>query len=129
MMALGIPMYVCATASIPIAAALIDKGVSPGAALVFLVSGPATNAAAITTIWRVLGPRTVFLYLATIASTALLSGFLLDLFFTATKTPAAHLHLHHAMLAPWIGTASAIALLAILGYATIASAVKARKKE
>ena len=45
MMALGIPMYVCATASVPIAWALIHQGVSPGAAFAFLVTGPATNAA------------------------------------------------------------------------------------
>ena len=57
MMLLGLPLYVCATASVPIAAALIAKGVSPGAALVFLMTGPATNAAAIATVWRVLGRR------------------------------------------------------------------------
>jgi len=55
MLLLSIPMYVCATGSVPVAAALIAAGFSPGAALVFLVAGPATNAAAITTIWKILG--------------------------------------------------------------------------
>ena len=54
-MAIGIPLYVCATASTPIALGLIHAGLSPGAALVFLISGPATNTAALTTLWKVLG--------------------------------------------------------------------------
>ncbi len=70
MMALGIPVYVCASASVPIAAGLIHLGASPGAALAFLIAGPATNAATITTVWKLLGPRTVFLYLLTIAVSA-----------------------------------------------------------
>jgi len=48
------PLYVCATASTPIAAALILKGLSPGAALVFLLAGPATNVATMTVIWKYL---------------------------------------------------------------------------
>jgi len=81
MMALGIPMYVCASASVPIAAALILKGVSPGAALVFLMTGPATNAATVATVWKVMGRRTAFIYLMSIAGTALASGFILDYIF------------------------------------------------
>ncbi len=79
MMFLGIPVYVCATASIPIAAALILKGLTPGAALVFLMTGPATNAASFITIWKALGTRTAITYLATVAGCALLGGILLDL--------------------------------------------------
>ena len=77
-MALGIPIYVCATASVPVAAALILKGVSPGAAMVFLMTGPATNAAAITTIWRTMGRRTAVLYLIATAVSALGAGIVLD---------------------------------------------------
>ena len=61
LMLLGIPVYVCATASVPVAAALIVAGVSPGAALAFLMTGPATNAAAITTVWRIMGKRTAII--------------------------------------------------------------------
>ena len=70
MMLLGVPVYVCATASVPIAAALIAKGVSPGAALAFLMTGPATNAATIVTVWKVMGVRTGIAYLVTIMGTA-----------------------------------------------------------
>jgi len=78
MMILGIPVYVCATASVPVAAALILKGISPGAALVFLITGPATNAAALSTIWKIMGRRTALIYLGIVASFALLSGVLAD---------------------------------------------------
>ena len=78
MMVLGIPVYVCATASVPVAAALILKGVSPGAALVFLMTGPATNLAAIATIWRVMGVRTAAVYLVTVAVSAIGAGLVLD---------------------------------------------------
>ena len=78
MMFLGIPVYVCATASVPVAATLISIGLTPGAALVFLMTGPATNAASFVTIWKVLGKVTAVTYLATVAGCAILSGILLD---------------------------------------------------
>ncbi len=113
LMLVGIPVYVCATASVPIAAALIAKGISPGAALVFLITGPATNAAAITTIWRVLGKRTAFTYLGTIAVMALASGLLLDqIVGSSVRTHVAH-HTH-SMLPSWFGVASALLLIAVL---------------
>ncbi|MFQ6034448.1 MAG: SO_0444 family Cu/Zn efflux transporter [Sedimentisphaerales bacterium] len=78
MMFLGIPVYVCATASVPVSAALILKGLTPGAAFVFLMTGPATNAASFVTIWKTLGRRTAITYLLTVAGCALLGGVLLD---------------------------------------------------
>jgi uncharacterized membrane protein YraQ (UPF0718 family) len=78
MLAAGIPTYICATASTPIAAALILKGVSPGAALVFLLAGPATNVASLTVLTRVLGKRGVLLYLGSIATFAVLLGLATD---------------------------------------------------
>lgn len=78
MLFLGIPVYVCATASVPVAAALIAKGVTPGAALVFLMTGAATNAATITTAWKMLGKRSAILYLGSVMLTALISGLVLD---------------------------------------------------
>lgn len=77
----AIPSYVCATASVPIAAAMIAKGFSPGAAIVFLIAGPATNAATIATVWKVLGKRTAVVYLATVAACAMAGGALLDWWF------------------------------------------------
>lgn len=77
-MAAGIPMYVCATASTPIAAALILKGLNPGAALVFLLLGPATNIASISMVYGLLGKRSLLIYLSSMTVCALLLGFLAD---------------------------------------------------
>lgn len=74
MMVVGIPLYVCATASLPLAIGFMHMGASPGAALVFLIAGPATNAATLTTIYRLLGGRSLFLYLMTIVVSSLLAG-------------------------------------------------------
>ena len=68
------PLYVCATGAIPIAAALVAKGMSPGAALIFLAVGPATNTANLAFLWGTLGRRTLFIYLAVIVTSALLAG-------------------------------------------------------
>lgn len=96
MMVFAIPLYVCATASIPIAVSLLLKGLSPGAAFVFLVAGPATNAATITLITRALGRKVVIIYLAVIAIFALLGGFALNyvfhLFGRTTADLSHHLH-------------------------------------
>ena len=78
MLALGIPLYICATASTPIAAALILKGVSPGAALVFLLAGPATNVTSLTVLFGILGKKATLIYLSTIAVIAVAFGLLLD---------------------------------------------------
>lgn len=112
MMALGIPVYVCATASVPIAAALIVKGVSPGAALVFLMTGPATNAATITTVWRIMGKRVAVIYIGTVAVSAIAAGLLLDYIFTATQVPAFS---GMPMMIPGVvKTAGAVFLLVVL---------------
>jgi len=124
MMLFGIPVYVCATASIPVAAALIMKGLTPGAALVFLVTGPATNAASFTTIWKVLGARTAIIYLITVAVSALAAGLLLDALFPGLGA-SVRTHLHQ--MAPSIfGHISAVVLLGVLGFATF---YKPKRKE
>jgi uncharacterized membrane protein YraQ (UPF0718 family) len=78
MLVFGIPLYICATASTPIAAALILKGVSPGAALVFLLAGPATNVTSLTVLLGILGKRATAIYLVTIATSAVLFGLAVD---------------------------------------------------
>lgn len=83
LLVLGVGMYICASASTPIAAALVAKGVSPGAALVFLLTGPATNAATLVLLTRHFGPRFVRIYLGSIAGTALACGLALDAFLGA----------------------------------------------
>jgi uncharacterized membrane protein YraQ (UPF0718 family) len=78
MLVAGIPLYICATASTPIAAALILKGVSPGAALVFLLVGPATNITSLTVIVKILGKRATVLYLSSLAVCGVVFGLLVD---------------------------------------------------
>ncbi len=78
MILVGIPMYICSTASIPIALALIAKGISPGAAYVFLVAGPATNAASLAVILKILGKKQTAIYLLTIVVGSLAFGLLVD---------------------------------------------------
>lgn len=84
LMLLAIPMYVCASASTPIAAALIAKGVSPGAALVFLLAGPATNTATVTLLARHFGSRFLRVYLGSVLGVAVLCGLGLDALVAAT---------------------------------------------
>jgi len=81
MLLLGLPLYVCATGSIPIAAALMAKGFSPGSALVFLIAGPATNTITLAFVRSKLGKHAFYAYLAGIAGVALGTGWLFDAFF------------------------------------------------
>jgi len=126
-MAVGVPLYVCATASTPIALSLIHAGLSPGAALVFLISGPATNAATVTTLWRVLGKRSVVIFLLTVAVGALATGFAVnaivasDLVGPTGMVPElvadAASHEHHdesGAFGDWFGRACAVMLILLL---------------
>ena len=81
MLLVGIPLYMCASASTPIAAALVLKGLSPGAALVFLLAGPATNAATLTIVARFWGRIATLVYLAVISVCSLLLGWLTNEFY------------------------------------------------
>lgn len=83
MLVIGIPLYTCASASTPIAAALVLKGLTPGAALVFLLAGPATFVGSLAILRRFLGQRVTAVYLAVIAIMALLLGVLLDVLYQA----------------------------------------------
>lgn len=74
----SVPMYLCATGSIPIAVALMLKGLSPGAALVLLMAGPATNIAAILVVRKVLGSKALAIYLCSIIAGAVGFGLIID---------------------------------------------------
>ena len=78
MIVLGLPLYLCASASTPVAAALMVKGLSPGAALVFLLVGPATNLATMAVVGRLLGRRLLGVYLGAIILVSLMAGLLVD---------------------------------------------------
>jgi hypothetical protein len=114
-MLLGVPIYVCATASVPVAAALLLKGVTPGAVLVFLMTGPATNAAGLAAIWRALGSRTAIVYLATVAGCAMLSGILLDLMVRGVHVDI--VTKPHWMLPPIVQYLCVVVLFVVLAFA------------
>jgi hypothetical protein len=81
MLVVGIPLYICATASTPVAAALIMKGVSPGAALVFLLVGPATNVTSLSVLTGMLGKKSTLMYLTILSTCAVLFGLGVDAFY------------------------------------------------
>ena len=78
MVGIGIPIYICSISSIPLAVGLIVTGISPGAAFVFLVAGPATNIASLTVFIKTLGKKPVFIYLITVVITAILTGIFIN---------------------------------------------------
>jgi uncharacterized membrane protein YraQ (UPF0718 family)/copper chaperone CopZ len=128
MMAAGVPVYVCATASVPIAAGFMHLGASPGAALAFLIAGPATNAATFTTVWKVLGRRTAVLYLTTVAISAIACGLVLDWLMpdaSAIISPAGE-HSHGGEAGAWYSHAAAVVLLSVLIFSYWASGRRGR---
>ena len=93
--AIAVPMYVCATASLPIAAALMLSGVSPGAAFVFLSAGPATNTVTIGVVKNMLGTISLYIYLGTIIVGSIIFGLGLDYIFDVNSIDATSLiHIH-----------------------------------
>jgi len=114
MLAVGIPLYICATASTPIAAALILKGVSPGAALVFLLAGPATNIASLTVLVGVLGKRATAIYLTAIAVSAVFFGLIVDQIYAAMGVSARAMIGQASEIIPsWAGLAGTLIILVI----------------
>ena len=126
---IGIPIYVCATASVPVAISLIAAGFSPGAAFVFLMSGPATNAASISTLWKVLGKKSTVIYICSISISSLVFGLLLDLTFGGQVK--AHVDsltgaMGHEHSAGVLSEVLGLALLAISAYALLSGMMPKR---
>lgn len=123
-LAASIPLYVCATASVPIAAALLLKGISPGAAIVFLMAGPATNIATFTVLWNTIGKKTTLVYLGSIIGGALIFGLLIDYalpeslynYFIPLNTITES---QHHILPHWLMLASAVVLVYLIIQAEI----------
>jgi uncharacterized membrane protein YraQ (UPF0718 family)/copper chaperone CopZ len=114
-LAVSLPLYVCSTASVPIAAALVAGGMPPGAALVFLMAGPATNVATIGAIYRALGRRPLVIYLVTIIAGSLGAAFVFDSLLPTAATAAVHLHAEDT----WWAIASSVVLIALLAWFAI----------
>ena len=115
MLVVGIPMYVCATASTPIAAGLLLAGVSPGTAMVFLMAGPATNISTLGVIGKELGRRPLIAYLTGVGVIALVTGFVVDFliekFSIDVQGQIAH---NHDMVSPIIAWAALLLLIAVV---------------
>ena len=134
MIAASVPLYICATGSIPIAAVLLMKGLAPGAALVLLMAGPATNIATMAVIGNTLGKRSLWVYLGTIIGGALFFGILVNEllpreWFTGAMPIIAHSHDHPTGWFLW--SSSAILVLLIMnGYLMkLISAQKERRND
>jgi len=113
--AIAVPMYVCATASLPIAAALMLSGVSAGAAFVFLSAGPATNTVTIGVVKKMLGTKSVYIYLGTIIAGSIFFGLGLDYIFSIKDiNPASLVHIEEE--AEIIDIISSIILWGFVGY-------------
>ena len=114
MLTFGIPLYICATASTPIAAAFIMKGVSPGTALVFLLVGPATNITSLSVLFGLLGKRATALYLVSIAVISVLCGLAVDAVYLSLGVSAVAAVGHAAEILPgWMMTSATLLLLAL----------------
>jgi uncharacterized membrane protein YraQ (UPF0718 family) len=120
MLMVALPLYVCATASTPIAASLLLKGLSPGAALVFLLAGPATNGATITVMLKTLGKRAAALYVTSIIACSLVLAWLVDrLYIGLGLDIRAVVSQVDETLPEWAGVVSAVAVLLLVARAMI----------
>lgn len=119
-LAVSLPLYVCATASVPIAAALVASGLPAGAALVFLMAGPATNAATIGAVRKTIGGRALVVYLSTIIIGSMAAGMFFDRVLSASGV-SQHVHEHPIT---WWGVASAVALLALIAWFAISDLMR-----
>jgi len=122
MLAAGIPMYVCATSSTPIAAALILKGLNPGAALVFLLAGPATNAATMTIVKSIFNTRALVIYLSMIALCSLGMGMAADwIYRIMAVNPQAVVGQAGEIIPFGVQLVSAVTLTGLIGFNGISS--------
>ncbi len=132
-LAASVPIYVCATGSIPIAAVLLMKGVSPGAALVFLMAGPATNVATITVLGKTMGRKSLTIYLSTIVIGAIIFGLLTNWLIPTDWILSKVMHIHgdgtdHQMLPGWLQLGSALLLIFSIAGGYFYSIFKKKRK-
>ena len=113
----GVPMYVCATASTPIAAGLLFSGVSPGAALVFMLVGPATNIATVALVKKELGTRALTAYLSSVVGVGFAFGYLTNYLVGLWKMDfLAQAEQAHSMVNAPLAYASSLLLASLMAY-------------
>jgi len=120
----GVPLYVCATSSTPLAAVLLASGFPPGAILVFLMVGPATNIAALTVLKKILGLAASLRYLASIVIVSVACGLALDWLYKALKVTPSYALGGENGHAGWFSIAGAVVLSALILWHTIAPRLK-----
>lgn len=116
---LSIPLYICATGSVPIAAILMMKGLSPGTALVFLMAGPATNMATLTVLFKSLGKKSTFIYLISIILGAIFSGLIVDCYLPKSWFAITSINPEHCNTLDsinWFAIISTIILYSLIAY-------------
>ena len=127
MVIISIPMYICATASTPIAAGLLLAGVSPGAVLVFMLAGPATNIATLGVVAKELGKRALWGYLSGVLGVALISGIVVNYLVTTFGFEVMpQVGEHHQLLPELLVNASGI-ILALLMINVLLAKLKLKK--
>ncbi len=125
MVLIGIPLYICASASTPIAAALVAKGVSPGAALIFLMTGPATNTGTIAIIVSRFGSRFASIYVAAVIAVTVVLGIAIDaLLLAAGLAIPVTLDASHAPAIQFLQWGSAFLLIALIVWRFQAGALR-----
>jgi uncharacterized membrane protein YraQ (UPF0718 family)/copper chaperone CopZ len=128
---IAVPMYVCATGSIPIALSLMLKGLTPGVAFVFLMAGPAVNFASYTLLSRTMGKRNTLLYIAIIALSAIGVGLVIDYLLPSSwfvpRISSAHACCEHG--STWFDSLCSIILCALLIYAFVIKRLINKQKQ
>jgi len=109
----AMPLYTCATASLPIAAAFMLQGMSPGAVFIFLTVGPATSIVTMSVVYKLLGKTSLVIYLVVIAFLGLLFGFIYDTFFQELSLVNISLHHEHTNILNYL---SSIAMILLICY-------------
>jgi uncharacterized membrane protein YraQ (UPF0718 family) len=127
---IGIPMYICASATTPIAASLVLKGMSPGTSLLILLVGPATNISNILVLQKYIGKKGILINIFTIAFVALIMSFVVDYIYTTFALPldfniGAHEHEHGYV---WWKLSLAIAFTLLLSKSLLKALMKRIKK-
>jgi len=124
---LSLPLYVCSTGSIPMAFSFIHAGVSPGAVLIFLIAGPASNTATVTSLWTIIGPKATLGYILSIILTCWGCAVVLD---TSGLSLLVRDGAHHAAMGTSLfQQAMAVVLIAVLLFARFGSALRLPKSD
>lgn len=125
MLLIALPLYVCATASVPIATSLVAAGMSAGTALVFLMAGPASNIATVGAIFRAFGGRVLAIYLTTVAVFSILFGLLFNSIISTSQATI----VHHQPESGWLSVVSGIALIGLFVYLSTHDLMKKLQKK